>query len=146
MQDVVAQGDVVADLGAGSAVLSIAAAKLGAARVIAIEVDPDAIGNAEDNVARNGVADRVTVLEGDAATLLPLVAPIRVVFANIISSVIVQLLPTIRDALSDRGAGILAGVLVEEHDDIEREIARSGFRVERSLSDGLWWSATIIRR
>jgi hypothetical protein len=71
---VVRPGDVVADLGAGSAVLAIAAAKLGAARVAAIEFDPDAIENAEDNVRRNGVADRVTVIEGDATVLLPLVA------------------------------------------------------------------------
>ena len=60
----------MADLGAGSAVLAIAAAKLGAAYVAAIELDPDAIGNAEENVARNGVGDRVTVIEGDAAMLL----------------------------------------------------------------------------
>jgi ribosomal protein L11 methyltransferase len=57
MQGVVRAGDVVADLGAGSAVLSIAAAKLGATRVAAIELDPDAIGNAEENVANNGVGE-----------------------------------------------------------------------------------------
>ena len=92
LQRVVRPGDMVADLGAGSAVLSIAAAKLGAGRVAAIEVDPDAIGNADENVARNGVADRVTVIEGDAGTLLRLVAPVRVVLANIVSSVIADLL------------------------------------------------------
>jgi ribosomal protein L11 methylase PrmA len=54
MQGAVRPGDLVADLGAGSAVLSIAAIKLGAARAAAIEFDPDAIGNAEENVARNG--------------------------------------------------------------------------------------------
>src|SRR5262249_39385297 len=82
LQEVVRAGDSVADLGAGSAVLAIAAAKLGAGRVVAIEIDPDAISNAEENVVRNGVADRVTVLEGDAGLLLPLVAPVRVVTAN----------------------------------------------------------------
>ncbi len=75
--------------------LAIAAAKLGAAHVAAIEIDPDAIENAEENVARNGVAERVAVIEGDAATLLPLVAPVRVVTANIISSVLIELLPAI---------------------------------------------------
>src|SRR5690606_33722392 len=67
MQGAVRAGDSVADLGSGSAVLSIAAAKLGAARVYAIEIDPDATGNAEENIARNGVGDRVAALEGDAA-------------------------------------------------------------------------------
>jgi ribosomal protein L11 methyltransferase len=88
MQGVIRSGDHVADIGAGSAVLGIAAAKLGAARVVAIELDPDAIANAEENVVRNDVGDRVTVVEGDAAVLLPLVAPVRVVLANIISSVL----------------------------------------------------------
>ena len=78
LQKIVRTGDVVADLGAGSAVLAIAAAKLGASRVAAIELDPDAIGNATENVARNAVEDRVRVIEGDAATLLPLVAPVDV--------------------------------------------------------------------
>ena len=67
LQGVIKRGDRVADLGAGSAVLAIAAAKLGASSVVAIELDHDAIENAEQNVERNGVADRVTVIEGDAA-------------------------------------------------------------------------------
>ena len=66
MQQVIRAGDVVADLGSGSGVLAIAAAKLGASRVAAIEIDPDAIANAEENVVRNDVAGQVTVLEGDA--------------------------------------------------------------------------------
>ncbi|MBI3792529.1 MAG: 50S ribosomal protein L11 methyltransferase, partial [Gemmatimonadetes bacterium] len=58
-------GMTVADLGAGSAALAIAAAKLGAARVAAIELDGDAIENAIENCVVNGVADRVQVIEGD---------------------------------------------------------------------------------
>jgi ribosomal protein L11 methyltransferase len=61
----------------GKGVLAIAAAKLGALYVAAIELDHDAIENAEQNVARNDVQGRVAVIEGDAATLLPLVAPVE---------------------------------------------------------------------
>src|SRR5690606_38373973 len=64
LQDAVREGDVVADLGAGSAVLAIAAAKLGARKVIAVELDEDAIPNAEENVAANGVSNRVVVVQG----------------------------------------------------------------------------------
>ncbi|MHB8839335.1 MAG: 50S ribosomal protein L11 methyltransferase, partial [Gemmatimonadaceae bacterium] len=111
MPEVIRDGDVVADLGAGSAVLAIAAAKLGARRVAAIEMDHDAIANAEANVAANGAAERVTVLEGDAAVLLPLVAPVRVVLANILSSVITALLPAIGAAVPAGGAAIFSGIL-----------------------------------
>src|SRR5690606_2666724 len=114
LHETVREGDSVVDLGAGSAVLAIAAAKLGAATVIAVELDPDAIPNAEFNVTANGVADRVIVLQGDAALFLPLVAPVRVVLANIISSVLVALLPVIRESLANGGVAILSGILLEE--------------------------------
>lgn len=145
MQRVIRAGDDVADLGAGSAVLSIAAAKLGAAHVGAIELDPDAIGNAEENVRRNGVADRVVVIAGDAAVLLPLVAPVRVVLANIISSVLLDLLPVIRASLADEGRAILSGILQSERADMVQALTADGWRIEAEDAEDAWWSATIAR-
>jgi len=145
MQKVIRSGDHVADLGAGSAVLAIAAAKLGAAEVAAIEIDPAAIGNAEENVARNGVADRVKVIQGDAATLLPLVAPVRVVFANIISSVLLALLDTIVAAVAADGRMILSGILIAERDQMVLAVEERGWRIEAEDAEGTWWSATIAR-
>jgi ribosomal protein L11 methyltransferase len=146
MSEIVADGDRVADLGSGSAVLAIAAAKLGASRVAAIELDPEAIGNAEENVERNGVADRVTVLEGDAAVLLPLVAPVKLILANIISSVLVELLPVITDALELNGRAILSGILQDERDDLVQVLTDSGWRIEAEDREEIWWSAVIARR
>ena len=146
LQDVVRRGDSVADLGAGSAVLAIAAAKLGAARVAAIEMDPDAIANAEENVLRNGVADRVTVVEGDAAVLLPLVAPVRIVTANIISSVLIELLPTIAPSLEPGGYAILSGILVAERPMMTEHLVSAGWRITGEVEEGEWWSATVEPR
>jgi ribosomal protein L11 methyltransferase len=145
MQRVVRAGDTVADLGAGSAVLSIAAVKLGAARAIAIEMDGDAIENAEENVARNGVSESVTVIEGDAGLLLPLVAPVRVVLANIISSVLVELLPSIHAALAEGGRAVLSGILVDERDHM-LDVLAPDWRVEDEAREGQWWSVAIARR
>ena len=145
LSHVVRPGDVVADLGAGSAVLAIAAAKLGAARVAAIEMDPDAIGNAEANVIRNGVADRVRVIEGFAQVLLPLVAPVRVVTANIISSVVIELLPAITSALADDGQAILSGILRDERNAMLAVLHESGWHVERDDAEGEWWSTIVAR-
>ncbi len=146
MQDVVRGGDRVADLGAGSAVLAIAAAKLGAARVAAIELDPDAIENAEENVRRNGVEGLVGIVEGDAESLLPLVAPVRVVTANIISSVLIDLLPEIAAALEPSGCAILSGMLVAERAMMLEQLHRLGWRVTAEIEEGEWWSATVERR
>jgi ribosomal protein L11 methyltransferase len=146
MQGVVRGGDFVADLGAGSAVLSIAAAKLGAARVAAIEIAHDSIGNAKDNVVANGVDHQVEVIEGDASVLLPLLAPVRVVLANIISSVLIALLPTIRTSLAPGGQAILAGILHDERADMIAVLDADGWLVEREDTEDVWWSVQIAPR
>jgi ribosomal protein L11 methyltransferase len=145
LQNVIHPGNHVADLGAGSAVLAIAAAKLGASRVAAIEIDHDAIGNAEENVARNEVADRVTVIEGDAAILLPLVAPVHLITANIISSVLLELLEVISAALAPGGHAILSGILSSERDVMLRAL-QADWQVEAEDEEDNWWSTTISRR
>jgi len=146
MQKIIRPGVRVADLGAGSAVLAIAAAKLGAGQVAAIEIDPDAIGNAEENVERNGVASHVRVIEGDAAALLPLVAPVDIILANIISSVLLDLLPSLAFALGDGGHAILSGILFTEREDMVRALEDSGWRIVDEDHEDAWWSTTIARR
>jgi ribosomal protein L11 methyltransferase len=146
LPSVIRSGDRVADLGSGSAVLSIAAALLGAAQVTAIEIDHDSIANAGENVVRNGVADCVTVIEGDASILLPLIAPVRVVLANIISSVLLELLPTIASSLTPDGDAILSGILVEERPMMLDAFAESGWTVVDEDVEGVWWSVRIAHR
>jgi ribosomal protein L11 methyltransferase len=146
MQSLVEPGALVADLGAGSGVLAIAAAKLGAARVVAIEMDPDAIGNAMENVERNGVASQVTVLEGDAAALLPLVAPVSLVLANIISSVVIDLSPIMHRALPSGGRAVISGILVSEREHVVSSLTVDGWILESELREGEWWSSVIVRR
>ena len=143
MQRLPAMPRVVADLGAGSAVLSICAARLGAEKVIAIEIDPDAIGNAEENVRANDVSETVHVLEGDAALLLPLVAPVGLVLANIISSVLLDLLPVIRDSLAEGGRAILSGILREERDGMLSVITGARWAVVAEDDEEGWWSVLI---
>lgn len=145
MQNLVEPGMFVADLGSGSGVLAIAAAKLGAERVVAIEMDPDAIGNAVENVELNGVASRVTVLEGDAAALLPLVAPVSLVLANIISSVIIELSPIIARALPSGGKAVISGILVTEREHLLASLSADGWTLVSELREGEWWSSVIAR-
>ncbi len=145
MQHVVRAGDSVADLGAGSAVLSIAAAKLGATRIAAIEIDDGAEGSATENIRVNGVENYVRYLVGDAIVLLALVAPVRVILANIVSSVLVELLPGITQSLSTDGVAVLSGILVEERELMRRAIERAGLRVEFEDVEGDWLSILTAR-
>ena len=145
MQRLAVRGANVADLGAGSAVLAIAAARLGARTVTAVELDPDAMGNATENVERNGVAGVVHVIEGDAMLLLPLLAPVDVILANIVSSVHLDLLPEMARALSPGGRAVLSGILVEERAMLRERLVSSGWVVVDEDVEDIWWSATISR-
>ena len=109
----------------------------------AIELDPDSIGNAESNVRANGVEGIVTVIEGDAGVLLPLVSPVRVVLANIISSVLRALLPTIRAALAPAGIVVLSGMLLEEREEMLAALAAGSWLVHAEDAEELWWSVAI---
>lgn len=142
---VLKRGDVVADLGAGSAVLAIAAAKLGARLVYAIESDPDAIGNASENVHANGVGQRVHVLEGDALALLPLVAPVDLVLANIISSVLSTLLPVIEASLAADGRAILSGLLLTERAAFSALLSARSWQIRDECEEDEWWTVMIAK-
>jgi ribosomal protein L11 methyltransferase len=146
MQRLTIEGRRVADLGAGSAVLAIAAARLGARTVTAVELDPDAIGNANENVERNGVVDVVHVVEGDALTLLPLLAPVDVILANIVSSVHLRLLPVIASSLGDGGRAVISGILGEEREMMRGRLETGGWTIVDEDAEDIWWSATISPR
>ena len=120
-------------------------AKLGARSVVAIEMDPDAASNATENIRANSVGDRVHFIEGDAATLLPLIAPVDVILANILSSVLVNLLPVMRDSLATRGHAIISGILREERAMMLEAIDENGWQLQREDVEDEWWSGLIAR-
>jgi ribosomal protein L11 methyltransferase len=132
--------DRVLDLGSGSAILSIAAARLGAKRVVGIELDPEAMPAAALNVERNGVADQVRLVEGDAAAMTPLLGPADLIVSNILRLVNLTLLPAIRDALAPGGRAIFSGMETAEAGEFGAELARAGFLPCDELADEGWWS------
>ena len=77
--------------------------------------------------------------------LLPLVAPVRLVLANIISSVLTALLPTIADALAPGGDAILSGILWEERAHMLDVLADGGWRVAAEDHEDVWWSVRVVR-
>jgi ribosomal protein L11 methyltransferase len=138
-------GDRVLDVGSGSAILSIAAARLGAGEVVAVEFDPDANLNARENLEQNGVSDRVRIVEAMADP--PLIAELGrfdLLLANILSGVIRPLLPAFRAALADGGRLIVSGILQAEHEEVVRDARAAGLRVEREDREDEWWSALLL--
>jgi ribosomal protein L11 methyltransferase len=137
-------GDRVIDLGSGSGILAIAAIKLGAARAIGIEIDPEANEVAGRNAARNGVSDRVEFLEGDAATLAPLVGPADLLLSNILRAVNTALLPVIIRALRPGGSAIFSGMEQPESEEFRQAVTDAGFRLVQETLDAGWWGVAAV--
>lgn len=113
LEDLVTPGMRVLDVGCGSGVLAIAAARLGAASVTAIDIDPDAPGVTEANAARNGVADVVQA----SSTPLAVVAGDRgrfdVIAANLLAPVVADLATHLVAALAPAGTLVVSGLLAD---------------------------------
>ena len=86
------------------------------------------------------------MLQGDAAALLPLVAPVSLVLANIISSVIIELSPIISRALPSGGKAVISGILVTEREHLLASLSADGWTLESELREGEWWSSVIARQ
>jgi ribosomal protein L11 methyltransferase len=138
-------GDRVLDLGSGSGILAIAAAKLGAARATGVELDDEADSIAVANARRNGVEDRVGFITGEAAALAPLLGPADLVLSNILRSVNLTLLPAIRSSLRPRGLAIFAGMELPEREQFLPALADGFEPVEEAVDEG-WWAVAARRR
>ncbi len=151
LESAVRAGDRVLDVGTGSAILAIAAARLGAGEVMAVESDPDALENAQDNLRRNGVAERVELLHGLVDDeFLELLGPGRfdLIVANVLSGVLVPLLPAFLTALAPAGSGpgereagrlILGGILEEEAETVIDAARHAGFILVVEDLEDEWW-------
>ena len=135
----------VLDLGSGSGILAIAAIKLGAVRAIAVDVDPEANEVAVRNAVRNGVADRIEFLEGDAAALVPLLGPVDLILSNILRTVNTALLPVIFQALRPSGLAIFSGMEHAEAEEFRDSLSHAGFDLVQEALDAGWWGVAAKR-
>jgi len=143
VEDCVKPGMRVLDVGAGSGILAIAAARLGASAVEAVEIDPVAASVCQENVARNGVADVVHVTAG------PLTGAPRkqydLILANITVGTLLQLHPQLADHLNSNGMAVLSGVLAERADELLSALRDAGWRHERTEQEQDWVAIFVSR-
>lgn len=145
-------GARVLDLGTGSGILAIAAAQLGAGRVLALDLDPVAVRVAAENVARNRVADRVVVRQGTVADAEPHAAsapldsgPFDLVVANISATVVLSLAAPLAALVRPSGRAIVSGLLAERADDVRAAYQASGWRPVEAAAEGDWVALTFER-
>jgi ribosomal protein L11 methyltransferase len=146
LEELVTPGDKVFDFGCGSAILSIAAARLGAARIEACDVDTIAVEVAQENARRNKVARKVHVRKGTVEPGQPVPgAPFDVVAANISAFVLKNAAEGLFSAVKPGAPAILSGILEMGAADVQATYERGGWTHVETRSEGDW-VAMVVRR
>ncbi|OGU15864.1 MAG: ribosomal protein L11 methyltransferase [Geobacteraceae bacterium GWC2_53_11] len=123
------------DLGTGSGILAMAASLLGAGRILALDIDPDAIDVARENLALNQLTDQV---ECGTDPLEFLTERFDIILANILAEELVRLAPHLTERLNPGGSLILSGILAEKEPLVRAGFASQPLTYQQTLSAGEW--------
>ncbi len=141
LEDTVTNGIKVLDLGSGSGILAIAAAKLGAVDVLALDNDPVAVKSSIENIEVNGVADKITAQEGSLETVLHSARRFDLIVVNILARIIIQMCADgLGNIVRPGGIAIFSGLTFEQVEDVEAALKSAGLipYKRRQQVDGDW--------
>ena len=137
IEEYIKTGDTVIDIGCGSGILAIAAAKLSAGQVIAVDRDPVSVKTARENIVINACQD---IVKADISDLLQNVQPVKadIVIANIIADIIIRLNAAVGAYLKDKGVYIVSGIIASREQEVIESLLASGFEILGSKEMGEW--------
>lgn len=138
LEGIIKGGETVADVGTGTGILAITSAKLGAARVFAVDLDEVAVNVARENARLNKVEDKVEVLRGNLLDQVN--QPVDIIIANIVANVIIVLAPDVLRILKPGGIFITSGIIRNRAEEVKEKLEQTGFKVLERKEDGEWVS------
>ena len=136
-------GCSVLDVGCGSGILAIAAAKLGAGHCFACDIDPVAVRVAKENAALNGT-ENVTCAVSDLlrqAERVP--GGYDLIVANIVADIIIRLAPDVGAYLSDSGTFVVSGIIAERADEVLAVLRKNGYGPIEERRENGWYAAAL---
>ena len=139
------ENDIVIDVGTGSGILAIIAAKLGAREVIGIDLDPIAIKVAKENIHKNKVSDTVMIMEGDLLSQFNLTDTVDIIVANILPDPIIALLPQAASLLKKNGILICSGIIQNAQSRIIEKLEENSFSILRIKQKGEWIGIAALK-
>ena len=143
-----AQPHRIVDIGCGTAVLAMAAARVFPVLVLAGDIDPVAVDVAKANVIANGLDGRVECVEavGFDHPLIEDAAPFDLIFANILKQPLIDLVPDMARNLAHGGKAILSGILTTQADEVIAAYQAGGLMLERRDDYGEWSTLVVTRK
>lgn len=146
LEEAIHPDDFVFDIGTGTGILAIAAAKLGASHVTAVDFDKKAVHQAKRNARLNGVADKISVYNSDLLTAIAAgVQRADVIVANLVTDAVLALMPTVTEYMIRYGVFIASGIIDDRIDEVRQGAAENGLAIEHeTLRNG--WYALYMRR
>jgi len=136
----------VLDVGTGTGVLAIAAARTGSRRAVGTDIDPVSVRIARENAGLNHARARFARADGLSDRLVAGSAPYDLAFANILARPLVRLAPSIRGALKPGGTAILSGLLRGQQRFVFAAYLSRGFRLKRRILRDAWATLVLERR
>ena len=130
-------GERFLDVGCGSGILSICAAKLGASFCAAYDIDPVAVAVAKDNIASDG-AENIICGVSDLLSGVDTTAPYTFVVANIVADILLRMLPDLKDYIAPGAKVILSGIIRERAEEMEQALVNLGYTIIRTEYENDW--------
>ena len=125
----------VFDIGTGSGILSIAAAKLGAKKTIGVDLDPVAVESAKQNVSYNDL-NNIEIVYGDLMEVVK--GKANIVIANIMADIIMFLTEQVKEFIVEGGYFISSGIILSKKDEVINKLTQCGFKIEEINIEGEW--------
>ena len=146
LEDYVKPNTNILDLGSGSGILTISAAKVGGptVRVFAFDIDDVAVDATRENVAHNGLEGQVEVGKGGTPAAQAY-GPYNLIVANILAAVIIDLAKSLHEMLEPGGILIASGIFHERGNDVVAELERVGLSVRENRQEGDWLCLISVR-
>lgn len=139
IEDLIQPGANVLDLGCGSGILAIGAAKLGAHHVLGLDIDSVAVDVARENIASNGVADRITIEQGSLENIITSARRFDLIVVNILARIIIQMCDQhLGQTVRPGGLAIFSGIIDTQADDVEAALVKTGLTPTRRRQQGDW--------
>lgn len=139
-------GVEVLDLGCGSGILGVAAIKLGARHVLALDIDEIAVKSTLENAGYNGVLDSITAQQGSLETVRGSARHFDLLLANILARVIIDLCDQgLGDVVRAGGKAVFSGVILDQADDVEAALRRTGLEPARRRIINDWVAIEAIK-